>query len=430
MFHTRRWRIAFLIFLASLINYMDRTAFSVAAPFFVHDFELTPSQLGMLFSSFFLGYAIFNFVGGYLSDIYGPRKIFSIFMVIWSIFCGLTGAAFNFVTLFIIRVCFGIGEGPISATTSKTVNNWFPSKERSSAMGFASSGTPLGAAIAGPIVGIMVLYFSWKVAFVVMALIGVIWAGCWWKIARDLPEQDATISQKELAEIKNGQIQINNNSSGEKLPLSYFLKQPTVLLTALAFFAYNYNLFFFLTWFPSYLTMEKGLSLTTMSIVTVLPWTAGFIGLAVGGFISDYIFRKTDKLMFSRKIILVVGLGATAVFIALTGFVESATWAVFLMAIAIFTLYLTGSTYWAVIQDTVTGENVGGVSGFVHFLANLSGVIGPTVTGFIVQSTGSFTSAFVLAAALALMGALAVAFFVKPIQEKSSNVFHKEAIAK
>jgi ACS family hexuronate transporter-like MFS transporter len=410
---------------------MDRTAFSVAAPFFVQDFELTPSQLGMLFSSFFLGYAIFNFVGGYLSDIHGPRKIFSVFMVIWSIFCGLTGAAFNFASLFIIRICFGIGEGPISATTSKMVNNWFPSKERSSAMGFASSGTPLGAAIAGPIVGIMVLYFSWKIAFVVMALIGGIWAAYWWKVARNLPEEDSNISQEEIDEIKLGQVKSIDNANGKKLPLSYFLKQPTILLTALAFFAYNYNLFFFLTWFPSYLTMEKGLSLTTMSIVTVLPWTAGFIGLAVGGFISDYIFRKTGKLMFSRKVILVVGLGATAVFIALTGFVESATWAVILMAIAIFTLYLTGSTYWALIQDTVTGENVGGVSGFVHFLANLSGVIGPTVTGFIVQSTGAFTSAFVLAAVLALMGSLAVAFFVKPIHvEEGSNAFQANAIAK
>jgi ACS family hexuronate transporter-like MFS transporter len=129
--------------------------------------------------------------------------------------------------------------------------------------------------------------------------------------------------------------------------------------------------------------------------------------------------------MFSRKIILVVGLGATALFIALTGFVSSATGAVGLMTMAIFTLYLTGSTYWAIIQDTVTGENVGGVSGFVHFLANLSGVIGPTVTGFIVQFSGEFTSAFVLAATIALAGAISVAFFVKPIiqEEKSSSTY-------
>lgn len=423
MFRTRRWQIASLIFLASVINYMDRTAFSIAAPFFVKDFNLEPSQLGMLFSSFFLGYAIFNFVGGYLSDIKGPKTVFSVFMTIWSVFCGLTGAAFSFASLFIIRVCFGIGEGPISSTTSKTINNWFPTKERSSAMGFASAGTPLGAALAGPIVGVVVMFVSWKWAFLVMALIGFMWVIAWRKLAHDLPEQDPGISSEELAIIRAGQAvaTVPGEIKGEKRPLSYFLKKPTVLLTALAFFAYNYNLFFFLTWFPSYLTMDKGLSLSTMSIVTVLPWMTGFVGLGIGGFVSDYIFKKTGKLMFSRKIILVVGLGLTAIFIALTGMVESAMGAVCLMAAAIFTLYLTGSTYWAVIQDTVSSENVGGVSGFVHFLANLSGVIGPTVTGFIVQSTGSFTSAFILAAALALMGAVCVALFVKPIKEENEQ---------
>jgi len=425
MFKTRRWKIALLIFLASVINYMDRTAFSVAAPYFVKDFNLTPSELGMLFSSFFLGYAIFNFVGGYLSDIHGPKKVFGIFMIIWSVFCGLTGAAFNFVSLFIIRLCFGIGEGPISSTTSKTVNNWFPAKERSSAMGFASSGTPLGAAIAGPLVGLLVLIVSWKVAFVVMGTLGVVWALAWFKMAHDYPQEDPAVSKKELEDIRIGQNQELMPKSGKKMPLSYFLKQPTILLTALAFFAYNYNLFFFLTWFPSYLMMDKGLSLSEMSVVTALPWIAGFIGLGSGGFISDYIYKKTGKLMFSRKIILVVGLGATALFIALTGFVSSAMGAVGLMTMAIFTLYLTGSTYWAIIQDTVTGENVGGVSGFVHFLANLSGVIGPTVTGFIVQFSGEFTSAFVLAATIALAGAISVAFFVKPIiqEEKLSSTY-------
>ncbi|MBP2660169.1 MAG: major facilitator superfamily 1 [Firmicutes bacterium] len=415
MLRKRRWQIILMIFIASMINYLDRTAFSVAAPYITKEYGLTPSQLGILFSSFFAGYAIFNFVGGYLSDIYGPRKVFTGAMTVWSIFCGMTAAAFSFTSLLIVRVCFGIGEGPISATTSKTVSNWFPSKERSSAMGIASAGTPLGAAIAGPIVGVIAIYFSWQVAFVVMALIGIVWAFFWWRMAKDLPAEDPSISKEELIEITQGQQVFSN--AGKKLPLSYFLKQPTVLLTALAFFAYNYNLFFFLTWFPSYLTMAKGLSIAKMSIVTTLPWFMGFIGLASGGFISDFVFKKTGKLMFSRKIVLVVGLGATAVCVALTGFADSVEWAVGLMSVAIFTLYLTGSTYWALIQDTVSGENVGGVSGFVHFLANLSGVIGPAVTGYIVQSTGVFTSAFVLAGSLALLGSLAVAFFVRPIAQ-------------
>jgi ACS family hexuronate transporter-like MFS transporter len=416
MLNKRRWQIITMIFIAGFINYMDRTAFSVAAPFVSKEFNLGPADMGLLFSSFFVGYALFNFVGGYLSDIYGPRKVFSGAMGVWSLFCGLTAAAFSFSSLLIVRICFGIGEGPISSTTSKTVNNWFPTKERSTAMGIASAGTPLGAAMTGPVVGFIGLYFSWKVAFVIMAIAGLVWAFFWWRMARDLPVDDPNISKEEINEILQGQLSASDNIGGKKLPLSYFLKQPTVLLTALAFFAYNYNLFFFLTWFPSYLTMAKGLSIAKMSIVTVLPWITGFLGLAAGGIISDFMYKKTGKLMFSRKIMLVGGLGATAVFVVFTGFANSVEAVVGLMSIATFTLYLTGSTYWAIIQDTVSGENVGGVSGFVHFLANLSGIIGPAVTGYIIQATGAFTSAFVLAGSLGLIGSLAVAFFVRPIK--------------
>lgn len=101
-------------------------------------------------------------------------------------------------------------------------------------MGFASSGTPLGAAVAGPVVGVMVLFFSWKIAFVVMDLIGVVWAVIWWRIARDLPEEDPVISPEEIEQIKAGQIQAAAQTGAPKLPLRYFLQQPTVLLTALA----------------------------------------------------------------------------------------------------------------------------------------------------------------------------------------------------
>jgi ACS family hexuronate transporter-like MFS transporter len=180
-----------------------------------------------------------------------------------------------------------------------------------------------------------------------------------------------------------------------------------ILATACAFFAYNYVLFFFLSWFPTYLTEAHHLSLRDMSFATVIPWLLGSIGLAAGGFVSDGILRLTGKPLLSRKIVLGVCLGAAAVCVALAGRVASTQGAVALMSVSIFFLYVTGSVYWAVIQDTVPREHVGGVGGFVHLLANLAGVIGPAVTGFIVQAThGAYGSAFVLAGAIAVLGAL------------------------
>jgi ACS family hexuronate transporter-like MFS transporter len=149
-----------------------------------------------------------------------------------------------------------------------------------------------------------------------------------------------------------------------------------------------------------------------MSLTTVIPWLLGFIAIAGGGFVSDWIFRATGKLLFSRKIVLSTCLAAAALCVALAGIMSSLVGAVTLMSTSIFFLYLTGSIYWAIIQDTVRGESVGGVGGFVHFLANISGIIGPAVTGIIVQTTGSYYAAFALAGGIVIAGAIGVALFV------------------
>jgi len=414
VFKKHRWNVLTLLFFAAFINYVDRAALSIAAPFIAKEYHLSPADLGMIFSSFFVGYAVFNFIGGYFADIYGPRKTFGYAMSAWSIFSGLTIATFNFTSLFVVRVLFGMGEGPISSGTNKMINNWFPAKERARAVGISISGMPLGAALTGPIVGFIALAWGWRMSFVVLTVVGLIWTVIWIKIVRDYPDDDPHVSAGELAEIKSGQLKASDTSI--QAPLSYFLKQPTILATAFAFFACNYITYFFLTWFPSYLVMAHDLSIKNMSIVTIIPWLIGFVGMSGGGFISDYIFQRVGDLMYSRKIVIVVSLLASALAVALCGFTTSASAAVALMSIGIFFMYATISSYWAIIQDTVRSENVGGVGGFVHFLSNLAGIVGPSATGFLVQATGNFTIAFLLAAGLAVTGALAVAFYAKPIK--------------
>ncbi|WP_438938626.1 MFS transporter [Alicyclobacillus suci] len=403
-----------MLFLANVINYLDRSAFSIAAPMISKGFTLTPSELGMIFSSFFVGYAIFNFVGGFMSDLYGPKKVFGGSMTLWSIFCGLTAVTFNFASLFIVRLLFGFTEGPLVSTTNKTINNWVPQKTRARAVGIAFAGSPLGGAVAGPIVGLIAVHSNWQVSFVVITLIGLIWALVWMKAVTDKPSQNRKIPAAELAEIERDTTVMSVEGKA-KVPLKYYAKKPTILFTALAFFAYNYILYFFLTWFPSYLADAKHLSISKMSVATTIPWVVGTVGLLLSGWASDYLFKLTNKLMFSRKVIIVGGLIGAAVCIAATGMVTTAVSAVVLMTIGIFFMYLTGAIYWAVISDNVQSDKVGGASGFVHMLANISGIIAPTITGFIVQFTGSFSSAFLLAGILAVVGAICVAFWVKPL---------------
>jgi MFS family permease len=379
----------------------------------MRDLRLDTVQLGFIFSSFFAGYALFSFLGGYASDVFGPKRVFTVSMTLWSVFCGLTAAAVGFTSLFVVRVIFGFGEGPFSAAANKMVSNWFPRREIASAIGVANAGTPLGGALAGPVVGWIAHAYGWRASFIVLAVIGLVWTSLWAAIAVEQPDAHPRLNEAERAEIESDRGQ--QTTQHRKLPLTFYLRQRAVLVTGFAFFGYGSILYFFLSWFPIYLTAVQHLSITRMSFVNVIPWILGSLGLCVSGLLCDFLFRKTGDALFARKLVLVTCLILAGISLAVTGLVTDVVSAVSLMAVALFLNYLTGTTYWAIIQDTVQGENVGGVSGFIHFMANCAGMIGPAVTGLIVHSTGAFTGAFLLAGGVAIIAALLVAIFVKPI---------------
>jgi MFS family permease len=411
MYARIRWSIVALLFIGGGISYLDRSALSIAAPMIARDLALDPARLGIVFSAFFVGYALFCFVGGWASDKIGPKNVFSLAMTGWSVFCGLTAAATGLGSLLVIRVFFGMGEGPFSSTANKLVSNWFPRHEQASAVALCNSGQPIGAALAGPVVGMVALAAGWRVSFIVIAAFGLLWTAGWLFLATDYPEEHRALRGRFLP----GRDVASAPRLAVKpvLPLSHYLRRPTILATAFAFFGYAYILYFFLAWFPSYLSMVHHLDLKTMGFVNAIPWMVGFIGMAMGGFVCDEIYRRTGRALFSRKLILAGSLTAAAVCVALAGVVVSIYGVVTLMAGAVFFMYLTASTYWAIILDTVEAPQVGGVSGFVHLIANLAGIVAPAATGFLVEATGSFLSAFVLTGAIAVLGALAVVVFVR-----------------
>ena len=416
MFKNLRWTLVLLLFLVYMINYLDRVALSLTVPMIEKDLLLNAEQFGLIFGSFFFGYAIFNFVGGLATDKFGPTLVLGLAVGLWSLFCGLTAVATGFWSMLILRVLFGMAEGPICASANKAINGWFPKKQAATAMGLLSAGSPLGGAIAGPIIGYLALGFGWRPAFVIICLIGVVWMAAWFFIAADNPAKSKRVSAEErslIERLKAEQQTAAEEASEASHGLAHYLRQPIILVTAFAFFCYNYILFFFLSWFPAYLVQAHGLDIKAMSITTMIPWIVGFVGLALGGWISDKIFNITGKLLLSRKIVLVFSLMAAAICVALAGTVKEVNSAVIMMSVSIFFLYITGAIYWAIIQDVVHKSRVGSNSGFIHLVGSLSGIIGPVVTGFIVHHTGKFDSAFVLAGVVAAVGALLVLFVIK-----------------
>ncbi|MGN6231963.1 MAG: MFS transporter [Trinickia sp.] len=418
------WTMVFLLFIVYGINYLDRVALSVTAPLVQSDLGLSPAQMGVVFSIFFVGYALFNFLGGLASDRLGPKLVYVLAVGFWSIFCGMTAVAIGFVSLLIVRLLFGMAEGPLCAAANKMVNNWLPREKAATAMGLLSAGSPLGGAIAGPIVGLLAIRFGWRTSFWIVCAIGLAWVTVWMLTTTDRPDAANANANAPGAGVRASSAR--GSTAAAAPSLSQYIRQPRILATAFAFFSYNYVLFFFLTWFPSYLVKAHHLNIREMSIATVVPWLVGTVGLACGGAISDAIYKFTGNLLLSRRIVLVTCLLGAGACVAIAGTVQSTQSAVALMSVSLFFLYVTGAIYWAIVQDVVHAERVGGVSGFLHCMGSLSGIVGPAITGLIVERSGAFASAFLLAGAIALAGAVLSGLFVR--NARRGEVLREQAV--
>ncbi|MGE9551049.1 MFS transporter [Erwinia amylovora] len=415
MFKNYRSVVALLLFFAGMLNYLDRAALSVMAPLVKKDLSIDDAQMGILFSCFFIGYCLFCFLGGWGADRFGPRKVFGWAAAIWSLFCGATALAGTFAHLLIVRVLFGIGEGPMGTTTNKSISSWFPRKEVGRAVGFTNAGQPLGAAVAAPVVGLVGLHFGWRVSFIAIAVLGFVWLGFWLWLFRDKPEQHPRVTESERSMIKAQRpaTRAAGSAAVQTTKLWHYVFSLPVLGVAAAFFCFNYIQYFFLSWLPSYLTDFQHLDIKSMSLIGILPWLGATIGFIGGGLISDALFRRTGNFLQSRKLVIFSGLAVAALCVMLTAWAGSVTSAVSLITLASVFAYMTPQACWSLLQDIVPAERIGTAGGVVHLLANLAGILSPGITGFLIQYGGGYSSAFLLASALALTGMAMLAVFVR-----------------
>jgi len=404
--------IAILLFLVGMINYMDRAAIGILAPHIRGDLGLSTSQLGVIFSAFFLGYAIFSFLGGYLSDRFGPLKTFTVAAAAWSVFCGLTGLATNFVFLLIVRVFFGASEGPMGSTTNRMITNWFPKKETARAVGFTFSGQNFGSAVAAPIVVFSALWLGWRLAFAVLAGLGVVWCLVWIWLAKDKPEQSRHTTEAECSYIVSDRKQ--DNQSDEALPpLREYLRRPSTIALGIGLFSMNYSLYIFVSWLPSYLTSVLHVTQHQLAGFAMVPWVGGFIGYLGGGFVSDLVYRGASDKLKARKITSGVPLFIAGIALMSLIVVKDLWITVGVFSLSLMMLSMAMQSLWSTIHEVVPTARIGGVSGFIHFLANTSGIISPAITGYVVENFGGYNSAFVIASVVAFSGCISIAGFVR-----------------
>jgi ACS family hexuronate transporter-like MFS transporter len=403
-----RYRVWGANFTACIINFADRVALSVAAPFIQEEFHFPAAVWGVILSAFFWTYAPFALIGGFMVDRIGVRKAYLICMLVWSLTIPLTAVAWGVASFIVARLLFGMGEGPQGPISTKLTANWFPARQTSTMLNIAQSGTTIGPIIATPLIVWVCTTLGWRPAFVALGSVGVLWCACWWFVARDNPRVHpaANAAERDYITADHAAREAAHEDTAEDAPGRFWalVRDRRVVALAITFFAYSWVLFMFLTWYPTYLVEGRGVAKTDLGAIATYPWITATAGLIAGGLVADRLIKRFRGFVAPRKWMIVGCLTVVAACFGPSPFVQSPTLALVLVCVATFFL-LASYQYLALIVAIVPARYTGRLAGVIQMCSALAGILAPIVTGWIVDVSGSFTPAFVVAGAITLVGA-------------------------
>lgn len=404
-----RYRMVFGTFILAMIVLFDRILISVAKDPLAADLNLSDKEMGWVLAIFALGYALFQTPSGFLADKHGARKVLTVVVGIWSVFTALTGAVYNFFALIIVRFLFGAGEAGAFPSMASAVFNWIPVKERGLVHGINFSGGRIGAAIALPIVAWLIDVTSWRMSFVILGAIGILWAVVWYWWFRDAPEDHSSVSADELKIIKEN----TQSKNTDKQPISFkkMFGSRAMWLIMGQYFSSNFTFFFCLTWLFPHLRAKYNLDIIEAGFYSSAPFIFGAIGNWVSGWMVDAIYRK-GKWELSRKLPAIIGFSLAAIGIVASIYMEEVTGAVIFISLAVFGADMTLSPSWSTCLD-IGKEYSGTVSGTMNMAGNLGSFFTALAFPYMVAFTGSNTPFFFLAAALNVL-AIPMWLAIKP----------------
>ncbi len=392
-----RYFVVLGMFLLSLLLYIDRICISVAKDAVASDLNLSDKAMGWVLSIFALGYALFQVPSGMLADRFGPRRILTSIVAFWSALTALTGAAWNFISLLVIRFFFGAGEAGAFPAMSRAIFSWIPLKERGLVIGLNFSGSRIGAAFALPFVAWMIEYYEWRTAFVILGVIGIIWSVAWWFLFRDTPEKHPAISKKERLEIE--QWRQNPEKTGmEPLSFQQMKKSRNIWLVVMQYFCSNFTFFFALTWLFPYLKSKYNLDAMEAGWYSIAPFLAGALGNWIAGWQVDSLYKR-GKWNKSRQWPAIAGFGLAAFGLMASLMMDTPLGAVFMLSIAIFGADMTLPPSWALCVD-IGKENTGAVSGTMNMAGNLGSFLTALAFPYLTDWLGSVNYFFYCAALL------------------------------
>lgn len=404
--HARWWMLG-LVFIGTIINYLDRTNMSVVAPQIAKAFAVTPVMMGVLFSAFSWAFALATLPGGYFLDRFGTRITYGVCLAGWSLLTTLQTFAGGFASLFGLRFGVGAAEAPAFPANNKLATAWFPQRERGVAGSVCSMGVYVGTAFLTPVEFYVASTYGWRAVFMVSGLLGLVWAAVWFFAYRE-PAQSRLANDAELDYIREGGGVVHG-AARETDAFRWdhvwkLLRFRQIWGVCIGKLAATTTLYFFLTWFPTYLMQARGMSMLHAGTAAVGPYLSAAAGVMFGGWWGDWMIRRGVSVSTARKLPMVVGLLFTGT-IVLANFTTSNAIVIGILCIAFFAQGMS-STTWVVVSEIAPRDLVGMTGSIASFASNLAGIITPITIGFIVQKTGSFEWALGFCAIVAMLGVL------------------------
>jgi ACS family hexuronate transporter-like MFS transporter len=382
MLGSLRWRIALLLSAAIAISYFDRQTLPVAIAAIQRDIPVSNTQFSQLQAYFLIAYAVMYAGGGKLIDTLGTRAGFAWIMLWWSLACASHGLARSFAMLSASRLLLGAGEGGGFPAATKAVAEWFPTRERSTAMGIINAGTAVGAVIAPPAISLIVTALNWRWVFVASGAVGLIWTAFWWRRyrpARSHP-QLSPAERTEISEAIEHSEEEGARHSGSWLRLLLF---PQVWGLVSAKFLSDAAWYFYLFWLPKYLYDARGFDIKAVGAFAWIPYAFSGVGSLCGGWFSSELIRRGRSLNFARK----AALGASAVVMPCVLLITHVPVS---LAIMLFSIAFFGQQSWSTLvmilpADLFPHRAVGSVAGMVGFGGAMGGAVFGMIAGYLLD---------------------------------------------
>lgn len=412
----QRITVVFLL-LIGIVNYLDRSALSIANTSIQRDMMISPSQMGILLSAFSVAYAFAQLPLGLIIDRLGSKVALGASLLAWSVAQSLCGLVNSFSGFMGLRVLLGIGEAPMFPSAAKALSEWFDANERGTPTGIVWSSTCLGPCLAPPLLTLFMVNFGWRGMFIITGVIGIVLALCWLtfykskaKYLAELAAQGQPLPSEQPA-VRTDAVQAPK--------ASYFagwldlFKHRSTWGAVLGFMGVIYMLWLHLTWLPGYFEREHGLNLYDTAWVVSLAYGFGAVGTIVAGRFCDLLVRRGMSVLASRKFSVITGLVLAALFTLPLSYVSGLTGCVILLCLALFSINMASATAWMIVNTIVDSPRVASFGSIQNFGGYIAGSVAPIATGFSIQYSGSFNTAFMISAVVALCSALAYFLLLK-----------------